>query len=70
MKLLRFRVAKNFPQLYGLYLAGFWSFISSSNGFTIVQCDGLKKKGIENLSLSKFTITLCSTLSYLSLLQT
>lgn len=43
--------------------------MSSSKGSTMVEWDGLKKNAMEYLSFLSFTITLCSTLSYLSLLQ-
>ena len=42
---------------------GFSPFVISSKGCTQTRCPGLKKNGIKNLSLSEFTITLCSTLS-------
>ena len=69
-KLLRFLWVINLPQLYALYLAGFCSLVSSSKGSTMVQDDACKKNAMENLSLSEFTTTLCSTLSYSSLVQT
>ena len=40
------------------------SFVSSSKGLNMVESASRKNNGIENYSLSKFTITLCSTLSY------
>ena len=53
------------PVFRGLFLIGqllqYWLHI---------HMDGKKKNGIENLSFSLFATTLCSTLSYLSLLQT
>ena len=70
LKSLLFLVAMNFPQLYSLNLGGFSSLVNSSNGFTFTWCTGKKKNGIENLSFSLFATTMCSTLSYLSLLQT
>ena len=50
--------------------SGFCSLVSSSKGSTMVQDDACKKNAMENLSLSEFTTTLCSTLSYSSLVQT
>ena len=70
LKSLLFLVAMNFPQLYSLNLGGFSSLVNSSNGFTFTWCAGNKKNGIENLSFSLLATTLCSTLSYLSLLHT